>query len=156
MNEAYIQPAWPDHVSQADILAGLYCYRPTPNLGDAPDVRLVGSGAILNEVIAAADQLAAKGMTAEVWSATSYSELERTGAAHVSACLDGDAPVIMASDYVKAWPARIAPFIHAPVSLLGTDDFGRSDQREALRHYFGVDRDTIAQSAIEALKTSSA
>lgn len=156
MNEAYIQPAWPDHVSQADILSGLYCYRPTPNVDHAPDVRLVGSGAILNEVIAAADQLAAEGVTAEVWSATSYSELERTGAAHVSACLDGDAPVIMASDYVKAWPARIAPFIHAPVTLLGTDDFGRSDQREALRRYFGVDRDTIAQSAIEALKTSSA
>ena len=156
MNEAYTQPAWPDHVSQADILAGLYCYRPTPNADHAPDVRLVGSGAILNEVIAAADQLAAEGITAEVWSATSYSELERTGAAHVSACLDGDAPVIMASDYVKAWPARIAPFIHAPVTLLGTDDFGHSDQREALRRYFGVDRDTIAQSAIEALKTSSA
>ena len=155
MNEAYTQPAWPDHVSQADILAGLYCYRPTPSADHAPDIRLVGSGAILNEVIAAADQLAAEGITAEVWSATSYSELERTGAAHVSACLDGDAPVIMASDYVKAWPARIALFIHAPVTLLGTDDFGRSDQREALRRYFGVDRDTIAQSAIEALKTSS-
>ncbi len=155
MNEAYTQPAWPAHVSQADILSGLYCYRPAADSGDGPAVRLVGSGAILNEVVAAADQLAAEGITAEVWSATSYSELERTGAAHVSACLDGEVPVVMASDYVKAWPARIAPFIRAPVTLLGTDDFGRSDQREALRRYFGVDRDTIARSAIEAVNASS-
>ena len=155
MNEAYTQPAWPAHVSQADILSGLYCYRPAADSGGGPAVRLVGSGAILNEVVAAADQLAAEGITAEVWSATSYSELERTGAAHVSACLDGEVPVIMASDYVKAWPARIAPFIRAPVTLLGTDDFGRSDQREALRRCFGVDRDTIARSAIEAVNASS-
>jgi len=155
MNEAYTQPAWPAHVSQADILSGLYCYRPAADSGDGPAVRLVGSGAILNEVVAAADQLAAEGITAEVWSATSYSELERTGAAHVSACLDGEVPVIMASDYVRAWPARIAPFIRAPVTLLGTDDFGRSDQREALRRCFGVDRDTIARSAIEAVNASS-
>ena len=155
MNEAYTQPAWPAHVSQADILSGLYCYRPAADSGGGPAVRLVGSGAILNEVVAAADQLAAEGITAEVWSATSYSELERTGAAHASACLDGEVPVIMASDYVRAWPARIAPFIRAPVTLLGTDDFGRSDQREALRRCFGVDRDTIARSAIEAVNASS-
>jgi pyruvate dehydrogenase E1 component len=77
----------------------------------------------------------------EVWSVTSYSELQRNAIArvaesHVVRCLPGDVPVIAASDYVRAWPQLIAPHIEAPMHVLGTDGFGRSDSRRALRRFF--------------------
>ncbi|MRH78203.1 pyruvate dehydrogenase (acetyl-transferring), homodimeric type [Spiribacter sp. C176] len=161
MNEAYPQPALPDHVQPEDILSGLYCYRKTTTGKSKPQVRLIGSGTILLEVIKAAEKLAAMGIAAEVWSATSYSEVERDAQAcrkagtpeksRISNCLSGDIPIVAASDYVSAWPARMAPYLDATFTVLGTDDFGRSDSREALRAYFGVDSESIVKAAQSAL-----
>jgi len=148
------------------ILKGMY--RLTEWAGTGGTVRLIGSGAILNEVIAAADILAEQfGIASEVFSATSFSELERdareverrnrlSGAAtpeqsHVEALLAGDAPVIAATDYVRAVPQLIAPHVRARFVALGTDGFGRSDKRVALRRFFEVDRQHIALAALEAL-----
>jgi pyruvate dehydrogenase E1 component len=132
-------------------------------------VRLVGSGAILREVIAAGQELAAHwGVTAEVWSATSHAELDRDAReterwnrlhpaaeprrSHLDRCLDGDAPVIAASDYVRAWPQLSGVHLRAPFTALGTDGFGRSDTRAELRRFFEVDRGHIVLAALTALR----
>ncbi|MFO1198198.1 MAG: alpha-ketoglutarate dehydrogenase [Burkholderiaceae bacterium] len=165
MNEAYAQPALPDGVRD-DVIRGLY--RVAPSRG-AAQVRLLGSGAILPEVLAAAALLRDDwGVDAEAWSATSYSELARDArdaqrearlrpgaavrASHVERCLAGDAPVVAASDYVVAWPQLIAPYLRAPFTALGTDGFGRSDTRAALRRFFEVDRHHVAVAALHALE----
>jgi len=165
MNESYGQPSMPEGAEDG-ILKGMY--RLTEWAGTGGTVRLIGSGAILNEVIAAADILAEQfGIASEVFSATSFSELERdareverrnrlSGAAtpeqsHVEALLAGDAPVIAATDYVRAVPQLIAPHVRARFVALGTDGFGRSDKRVALRRFFEVDRQHIALAALEAL-----
>ena len=131
-------------------------------------MRLVGSGAILREAIAAQALLADDWqIDAEVWSATSYSELEREARelerearlqpkkkarrSHVARCLDGEAPIVAASDSVRAWPLSIAPHVQARFVALGTDGFGRSDTRDALRRFFEVDRHHIALAALDAL-----
>ncbi len=136
-----------------------------------PRVRLVGSGAILREVIAAAALLADEwGVDAEVWSATSFSELARDAEgverwnrlhpqaaprrSHVQECLAGDAPVIAASDSVRAWPQRIATHLDAELTVLGTDGFGRSDTRERLRRFFEVDRHHVVLAALDALQAA--
>jgi pyruvate dehydrogenase E1 component len=132
-------------------------------------VRLLGSGTILREVIAAAELLASEwGVAAEVWSATSFSELARDAReverfnrlhpsdearlSHVQRCLAGNAPVIAATDYVRAWPQLIASYVDAPFTALGTDGFGRSDTRAALRSFFEVDRHHVVLAALTALR----
>lgn len=165
MNEIYDHPSMPDGVA-ADIIKGLYRLRSYGGDG-APIVRLVGSGTILLEVIAAAEILQDLGVAAEVFSATSYTELAREAMAverrnrfraltdretsHVEALLGGDAPVVATSDYVRAFPGQIAPYVRAPMILLGTDGFGRSANRKALRRFFEVDREHVALAALEAL-----
>jgi pyruvate dehydrogenase E1 component len=171
MNENYPQPTLPAGV-QADIIRGLYrfvTHAPAEGLASRGAVRLVGSGAILREVIAAAGLLAAEWqIEAEVWSATSFSELAREAAeverwnrlhpaeparpSHVGRCLDGEAPVVAATDYVRAWPQLIAGHVRAPYTVLGTDGFGRSDTRAALRHFFEVDRHQIVLAALDGLR----
>jgi pyruvate dehydrogenase E1 component len=169
MNEPYAQPALPPD-SREGILRGLYRVRAAAAPGSHPRVHLLGSGAILNEVLKGATLLAERyGVDAEVWSATSYKELQRDAltcerwsrlhpeapprVSHVAACLGGDrpAPVIAASDYVKALPATIAPWVPGPFTILGTDGFGRSDGREALRRFFEVDAAQVAVAALAAL-----
>ena len=149
MNENYAQPSLPAGV-EADVITGMYRYA-AHAAGEraTATVRLLGSGTILREVIAAAELLASDwGVAAEVWSATSFSELAREAreverfnrlhpseparTSHVQHCLAGDAPVIAATDYVRAWPQLIAPYLSAPFTALGTDGFGRSDTRAAL------------------------
>jgi pyruvate dehydrogenase E1 component len=164
MNENYPQPSVLDDAA-ADIIRGLYRYRGTAN---PPVVRLLGSGAILREVLAAADLLRIDfGIEAEVWSATSYSELAREAAdvtrwnrlhpelaarqSHLERSLAGDAPVVAASDYVRAWPQLIAAYLTVPFVALGTDGFGRSDTRAALRRFLEVDRFQIVLAALQAL-----
>jgi pyruvate dehydrogenase E1 component len=131
-----------------------------------PCVRLLGSGAILNEVIAAAELLAADwGVASEIWSVTSYSELARQAAAaerdglftsqdappsYLAQCLPGATPIVAASDYVRAYPQMIACYLSAPMTVLGTDGFGRSDTRGALRRFFEVDRWHIVLAALAA------
>ncbi len=167
MNENYAQPTLPDGVA-ADIVKGLYRYSLARAQKPRGRVRLVGSGAILREVIAAADLLATDwGVEAEVWSATSFSELARDAEAaerwnrlhpkkakresHLRTCLGGPVPVIAASDYVRAWPQRIGGHLDAQLTVLGTDGFGRSDTRQALRRFFEVDRQHIVLAALTAL-----
>ena len=168
MNENYAQRSLPDG-SSSDIIKGLYHLQGHGSAqGQTPKVRLLGSGTILMEVIAAADILLQNyGIASDVFSATSFTELAREAASveranrlgvhsspqksHVETLLPGDEPVIAASDYVRAFPQQIAPYIQARMSVLGTDGFGRSANRQALRRFFEVDRQHIALAAIEAL-----
>jgi pyruvate dehydrogenase E1 component len=120
-------------------------------------VRLLGAGAILREALAAAQVLeTAHDVAAEVWSVTSFTELRRDGrtakASWVAQCLaGGSGPVIAASDYVSALADLIREWVPGRYVTLGTDGFGRSDTRAALRAHFGVDRDAIVRAALGAL-----
>ncbi|MGE0337972.1 MAG: alpha-ketoglutarate dehydrogenase [Gammaproteobacteria bacterium] len=164
MNESYAQPSLPTGVEE-DLLRGLY--RLSASTG-TPAVRLLGSGTILREVQAAAALLANDWQVdAEVWSATSFSELARDarevarrnrlnptapqGASHVARCLAGTAPIIAATDYVCAVPGLVAQYVSAPFITLGTDGFGRSDARAPLRAFFEVDRHHVTLAALDAL-----
>jgi pyruvate dehydrogenase E1 component len=165
MNENYAQPSMPDDARDG-IIKGLY--RVLPSADGPAKIRLVGSGSILPEALAAAAMLQSEWKVAcEVWSATSFSELareardvERTNRlsplstpveSHVVQCLGGKVPIVAASDYVRAYPQLIGSYIEAPYTVLGTDGFGRSDTRAALRSFFEVDRKQIVVAALSAL-----
>ena len=168
MNENYAQPAMPEGAEES-ILRGLHQVR---SCDGAPAVRLLGSGAILRESLATAELLAEDfGVQAQVWSATSFTELQREGTAverhnrlhpaneprtsFVEDCLGtGGAPVIAATDYVRAVPEQIRQWVKAPYVTLGTDGFGRSDYRRVLRGFFEMDRHHIAVAALHALGRS--
>jgi pyruvate dehydrogenase E1 component len=172
MNQNYGQPTLAKSL-QADVIKGLYKFGEHKSGAGRPMARLLGSGTILREVIEAADLLRHDWQVdVEIWSATSFSELARDAreaerrnrldpggiprVSHVAACLEGSAPVVAASDYVRAWPELIAPHIDAPVLALGTDGFGRSDTRAALRQFFEVDRHQIVLAALTALRRQGA
>ena len=163
MNESYAMPSMPEGAREG-ILRGMYRLRGS---GRSP-VRLLGSGTILNEVIAAADLLAKDwNVEAEIFSVTSFTELRRDGleASRNERHSRGDgnpawvrkqlpqrgAPVIVASDYVSAVADLIRPWIDDRYVALGTDGFGRSDTRASLRRFFEVDRHAIAAAALAAL-----
>jgi pyruvate dehydrogenase E1 component len=166
MNENYIQPAMPAG-SDEGILRGMHRVRDTD--GEAT-VRLLGSGAILREALAAADLLQGDfGVEAEVWSVTSFSELHRDGmdaervnrlhptakprSSFVQECLGtSTVPVVAATDYVRSVSEQIRPWVPGPYTTLGTDGFGRSDYRRALRRFFEVDRHHVALAALHALE----
>jgi pyruvate dehydrogenase E1 component len=190
MNESYQQPPMPEGVADG-IIRGMYKLASYgAQRGDGKDddgkggtvrkgakrskggagnpVRLLGSGTILREVIAAAEWLARQGIESEVWSVTSFTELRRDGLdvdrwnmlhpeqeprqSYVEECFGtSDAPVVAATDYMKAHPDQIRKWIRAPYHVLGTDGFGRSDTREQLRHFFEVDRRFVAVAALHAL-----
>lgn len=167
MNENYANPSKPKSVKDEEIIKGLYKFSSTPAKG-RPKVRLVGSGTILNEVIAASEILSDRfGIGADVFSATSFNELAREAVAvertnrlsaskkpkksHVEQLLGGADPIVIATDYVRALPQQIAPFLEARLKILGTDGFGRSANRKALRRFFEVDREHICITALEAL-----
>jgi pyruvate dehydrogenase E1 component len=139
-----------------------------PTAASAPRVRLLGSGTLLAEALAAAQLLREDwGVQVEVYSATSYSELARDAreaerhnrlhpgtalrTSHLQTLLPGDAPVVAVSDWVRAWPSTIAPYLDAKLTVLGTDGFGRSDTRAALRGFFEVNRHHVALAALDAL-----
>ncbi|MBT2300847.1 pyruvate dehydrogenase (acetyl-transferring), homodimeric type [Variovorax paradoxus] len=166
MNENYAQPDLPAG-AEIDVLRG--CYRFEGPERASAKVTLLGSGAILTEVLKAAQLLAAEGIEAEVFSVTSWSELARDGRACEQRALAGDAapgtpfiaqqlaggsgPVIAATDYVRAVPESIRAFLPEGrrYLTLGTDGFGRSDTRAALRRFFGVDAESIVSAARYAL-----
>ncbi|BEP59285.1 alpha-ketoglutarate dehydrogenase [Variovorax sp. V118] len=172
MNENYAQPDLPAG-AEADILRGCYRFGTyAPASGKAKQsVTLLGSGAILTEVIKAAQQLADDGIAAEVFSVTSWSELARDGQACEQRALAGEknagtpfvaqqlgkggskAPIVAATDYVRALPESVRAFLPEGrrYLTLGTDGFGRSDTRAALRGFFGVDAASIARAARHAL-----
>ncbi|MEZ5558823.1 MAG: pyruvate dehydrogenase (acetyl-transferring), homodimeric type [Pseudomonadales bacterium] len=166
MNENYPQPAMPEGV-EADIVAGMYRLRSVGE-DDGLKVRLLGSGTILREVEAAAELLHERyGVSSEIFSVTSYTELARDAQdvarwnllhpgepprqSHAARLLAGDAPVVAASDYLKALAEPLRSEIAAPFHVLGTDGFGRSDTREMLRHFFEVDRRFVTLAALSQL-----
>ncbi len=164
MNENYAHPAMPEGVEE-DIVRGMYLLRPN---ADAR-VQLLGSGAILREVIAAAELLAEDfGVAANVWSVTSFNELRRDGlecsrwnmlhpleaprSSFVTQTLQAHrGPCIAATDYVRAYPGQIREYVPMSYRTLGTDGFGRSDSRRKLREYFEVNRHYVVIAALKAL-----
>jgi pyruvate dehydrogenase E1 component len=168
MNENYAQPSLPDGVRE-EILRGAYLFNVYPANKETAQATLLGSGAILTEVIKAAQLLSAEGITTYVYSVTSWSELARDGMACEQASLAGDpaagvpfiyqqlsksqGPIIAATDYVRAVPETVRAYVPSSRRLmtLGTDGFGRSDTRAALRTFFGVDAQTIVRATKHAL-----
>ncbi|HRX90228.1 MAG TPA: alpha-ketoglutarate dehydrogenase [Steroidobacteraceae bacterium] len=167
MNENYAHPSMPAGV-EAQIIQGMYRLTSRATNDAGARIRLLGSGTILREVIAAADLLATDfEIASDVFSVTSFSELARDARAvqrlnrlqptdpprvsHVAQCLRGGAPIVAATDYVRAYPELIAAHVGARFVALGTDGFGRSDRRAALREFFEVDRHHIAVAALSAL-----
>ena len=168
MNENYPQPAMPKGVEQG-ILNGIYRLE-SHGRSRSKKVRLLGSGTILREVQNAARRLHEDyGVSSEVYSVTSFTELARNGAdvarwnllnpaeeprrSHVAQCLDGDWPVIASTDYVKAHAEAIRGHFAAPsYRVLGTDGFGRSDTRAKLRDFFEVDERFVTLAALRELQ----
>ena len=168
-NENWTQPPLPEGVEDG-ILRGLYRCRPAS--GEGRRVQILGSGSILHQALRAADILAEKfGVAADVWSATSFQQLradclrvERYNRLHpaaepqvpylVSQLADARGPIVAATDFVKAVPDLVARWIDRPYMVLGTDGFGRSDTREALRTYFEVSPEQIAYAALVGLRKS--
>ncbi len=169
MNENYAHPAMPKG-SREGILKGLYLLsggKKAPKR--RPRVNLLGSGTILREAAAAAATLEQDfDIQADVYSATSFTELSREGqdcerfnrlhpgekprVSHVGKTLGGDrGPVIAATDYVRMYAEQIRPYLSSRYVVLGTDGFGRSDKRASLRRFFEVDRHHIAVAALKAL-----
>jgi len=168
-NENYPMPPMPEGVEEG-ILKGMYPYLTSDLQKPKAHAQLLGSGAILNEVVKAQQILADDyGVAADVWSVTSYSELHRDAVAiernnmlhpaskpkkaYVTQCLaDKPGVVVAASDYVKTLPDSIARFIPQRLSSLGTDGYGRSESREALRDYFEVDARFVVLATLSALE----
>lgn len=166
MNEKYTQPEMPEGVEE-DIIKGMYLFQ--KDASQALNVQLLGSGAILREVIAAAELLKNNfGVSSTVWSVPSFNELRREGLSverenmlkpegslktpYVTERLSKEkGPVIAATDYMRAYAEQIRPFVPGSFTVLGTDGFGRSDTRAKLRHFFEVDRYYIAFAALYAL-----
>ena len=163
-NENYAHPPMPEGVAD-DIIKGLYKIRST----EKPIIRLLGSGPLMGEIIAAAELLK-KDWDIEpgIWNVTSFSELRRDAEeverwnlihpdkepkhSHLERCLSKHhVPTVAVSDYVKMVSEQIGPYVPGPYYALGTDGFGRSDTRENLRHFFEVDRYYIVLTAIRAL-----
>ena len=156
--------------SDEGIIRGAYLVEETS--GKGPKVRLLGSGPILNLVREAATELLRDhGIKSEVWSVTSYGELRRIGLEHerktrlnpgsestpyVSECFGDETPTIATSDYIASVPEMIQRWVGGRYVILGTDGFGRSDSREALRTFFEIDKNSIVIAALSALEQDGA
>jgi pyruvate dehydrogenase E1 component len=171
MNENYLQPALPEG-SEEGILRGMYLLR--EGAAEGPRVQLLGSGAILREVLAGAELLETDfGVASDVWSVTSFTELRREGleverwnrlhpteeqrVSWVEGSLAGrSGPFVAATDYVRTFADQIRPFVPGRYAVLGTDGFGRSDYRVKLRQFFEVDRHHVVVTALKALADEGA
>jgi pyruvate dehydrogenase E1 component len=167
MNEQYEMPPMPDG-SREGILKGMYRLSSSPRTDLSLRAQLFGSGAILPEVVKAQHMLETYGVAADVWSVTSYGELYRDGHAaerwnmlhpgatprvpYVTQCL-ADAPgvLVAASDYVKALPDSVDRWLPRRLCALGTDGFGRSENRSALRDFFEVDARFVVLATLSEL-----
>lgn len=167
MNENYEHPDMPKGAEEG-IIKGMYLYRQGNNKHKMK-AQLLGSGTILNEVIAAADILDKEyGVSANVWSVTSFNELRRDAMAierenlrhiskkiqesYVQQCLKDQAgPIIAATDYIRLYADQIRPYITQKYVVLGTDGYGRSDTRKQLRHFFEVDAKNIVYATLKTL-----
>src|SRR5262245_1800539 len=168
MNEQYVMPEMPKG-SREGILKGLYRFKASDDTKSKLRAQLFGSGAILNEVVAAQEILKKYGVAADVWSVTSYTELYRDGHAcerwnmlhptetprvpYVAQQLK-DAPgvFVAASDYCKVLPDSIDRWMPRKIRSLGTDGFGRSEDRAALREFFEVDARFVAIATLAELQ----
>jgi pyruvate dehydrogenase E1 component len=166
MNENYRHPAMPE-AAQEGILRGMYLLRESEL--QRPRVQLLGSGSILREVLAAAELLESEhDVGADVWSVTSFTELRRDGIeierwnmlhpaseprqAYVSECLgDREGPVVASTDYIRTFADQIRQWVPGTYHVLGTDGYGRSDFRRALRRFFEVDRHHVTVAALKSL-----
>ncbi len=165
-NEDYAMPAMPEGAREG-ILRGIYKFQAAPQQNAV--AQLFGSGPILNEVLRAQGILAGQyGVQADVWSVTSYTELRRQGLdverwnrlhpaqpqriAYILEVLRGaEGPIIAASDYMKAVPDQLAPWLGDRLISLGTDGFGRSDNREHLRQHFEVNAESVVGATLSKL-----
>ena len=165
-NEDYLNPAMPEGVTTEGILRGIYKFKASAKPATA---QLFGSGPILNEALKAQAMLAEKyNVHADVWSVTSYVELrrdcldaERYNRLHpaakervpflVTALAGAQGPIIAASDYMKSLPDGLTPWLGNRIVSLGTDGFGRSDNREHLRRHFEVDAASIVAATLSKL-----
>jgi pyruvate dehydrogenase E1 component len=166
-NENYRMPPMPKALDPADVLRGIYRLKPVS--GAKAKVQLFGSGPIVNEALRAQQILADQfSVPADVWSVTSYNELRREALTvdrwnrlhpeepprtpHIVDILrDADGPIIAATDYMKAVPDQIAPWLAGRLHALGTDGYGRSDNRQFLRKHFEVNAESIAAAALARL-----
>jgi pyruvate dehydrogenase E1 component len=166
-NENYAMPPMPKELNPEGILKGIYRFQAAEN-GKAK-VQLFGSGPILNEALRAQKILAEKyKVAADVWSVTSYNELRREALevqrwnrlhpdqpqkqSYIVQALKGaEGPIIAATDYMKAVPGQLAPWLEGRLEVLGTDGFGRSDNREYLRRHFEINAEAIAAAALSRL-----
>jgi len=167
MNENYVQPALPDGAEEG-IIRGVYLFRKA-KAANLPKVQLMGSGTIFREVIAAADMLEKDwNVVADIWSVPGVNQLHHDGMncereslmnpespgtePYLTNVLKGhDGPAVFSSDYMRAYPEQIRRLIPNPLTILGTDGYGRSDSREKLRDFFEIDRRWITLSALRGL-----
>ena len=166
-NENYAMPAMPEGLDPEGILKGIYRYRAAS--GAKAVVQLFGSGPILNEALRAQQILGESyGVAADVWSVTSYNELRRDALAverwnrlhpdqaartpYIEQALQGaEGPIIAATDYMKVVADQVSPWLPGRMESLGTDGFGRSDNRQYLRKHFEVNAESIATAALSRL-----
>ena len=170
MNENYTHPAMPAGAEKG-ILKGMYLLSEGKAKKNQAKVQLLGSGTILREVIAGAELLEKDfGIAADIWSVTSFNELRRDGLdvqrwnllhpeaeprlSHIETCLnDRSGPIIAATDYMKIFADQVRAFLpRRNFTALGTDGFGRSDTRQALRQFFEVDSASVVTAALGALR----
>jgi pyruvate dehydrogenase E1 component len=172
-NENFPMPKRPDGLTDDQISKGIYRLLEAPDLAKGAKfkgdpVRLVGSGSILRLVVTARDLLAERGIPAEVYSATSFQQLRVDGLAtdRWNRLHPGQAPrvpyvsqvlpleggqIVLATDWIRSYPGLVTPWLPASSIVLGTDGFGRSDTREALRRFFEIDAPHIAAATVGAL-----
>jgi pyruvate dehydrogenase E1 component len=168
-NESYDMPPMPGENVRDGIIRGLYPVKSVRPDGAKHEVQILGSGVILNEALRAQHLLAEKfGVASTVYSATSYQMLRRDAqecerynrlnpatekrVPYVSQVLDKTkGPIVATSDYMRALPEQVAPYLDGRLVALGTDGFGRSETRKALRRFFEVDAEHVALAALTAL-----
>lgn len=171
MNENYLQPAMPENAAEG-IIKGMYQFRAAEQR-QRQHVRLLGSGTILREVIAASEILASEwDVSADIWSVTSFNELARDGQdcerwnllhpdqaprqPWITRMLgDSEDPIVCSTDYMKLYADQVREYVDAPFLALGTDGFGRSDTREKLRRFFEVDRYYVVVAALYGLASNN-
>jgi len=167
MNENYPHPGMPEGAEEG-IRKGMYLLR-DGGKAKGPRVQLLGSGTILREVMAAADLLNNDwGVSADLWSVTSFNELRREGLeverwnllhpgtsarkSHIESCLEAHpGPVVVSTDYMKVFADQVRQFVPRRFHALGTDGFGRSDYRVKLRQFFEVNRHYVTLAALKVL-----
>ena len=162
MNENYIHPERPKELNDSEIMRGAYLLKKEKNT----NLRILASGITLRFALEASEKLLDYGITADVWSVTSFNELARGGIeadqesidglsnkkSYVENCFEDDMPTVAVSEYQKLYSEQIRKWVNGNYICLGTDGYGRSDTREKLREFFEIDSNHIAYNALLASK----